>query len=71
MSRFPASARSLSNRIFVPSGDQAGFSSVPGADVSRRRPEPSSFTTQMSFDPPRSEVNATSLPSGAHAGSAL
>jgi hypothetical protein len=56
-----------SNAIFLPSGDQAGYS--PLTRLTRLCPEPLAFITQMlGIGPPRTEANAILLPSGDQAG---
>ena len=52
------------NRIFVPSGDQAGSSSQEGVLVNRVWSEPSAFMTHRSMSPARSLANTIFDPSG-------
>ena len=60
--------RSLLKAIFVPSGDQSGLASIPGAVVSWVTSLPSAFITKMSVSKPTSLVKAILVPSGDQAG---
>jgi hypothetical protein len=55
-----------SNAIFLPSGDQAGYS--PYTRLSRLRADPSGRMTQIVAFPARTEAKAILLPSGDQAG---
>ena len=55
-----------SNAIFVPSGDQAGYS--PYTRLSCLRPDPSGRMTQIVLFPARTEPKAIFVPSGDQAG---